>query len=87
MQMYMQLSYMNGVRKVRTYLCWTPGERTSKYMSTRCFGHSKLQIDGKQYCLTHLEFDINVAPFIMKAIVSTVMSQAEAIDLHGIILH
>lgn len=37
-------------------------------------------LDRKQYCLTCFGFNLNVAPLIMKAIVSTVMLQKEAPD-------
>lgn len=39
-----------------------------------------MKINGKQYYLRCFGFHLNVAPLIMKAIVSTVMSQEEAID-------
>ena len=40
--------------------------------------YQTVKIDGKRYCLTCLGFGLNVAPLIMKAIVSAVMSQEEA---------
>ena len=38
-----------------------------------------VKIGGQRYCLTHLGFGLNVAPLIMKAIVSAVLSQGEAV--------
>ena len=38
-----------------------------------------VKIGGQRYCLTRLEFGLNVAPLIMKAIVSAVLSQEEAV--------
>ena len=38
-----------------------------------------VKISGQRYCLTHLEFGLNVAPLIMKAIVSAVLSQKETV--------
>ena len=38
-----------------------------------------VKIGGLRYCLTRLGFDFNVAPLIMKAIVSEVLSQEEAV--------
>ena len=40
--------------------------------------YQTVKIDEKRYCLTHLGFGLNVAPLIMKAIVSTALSQEEA---------
>ena len=37
-----------------------------------------VKIDGQRYCLTRLGFGLNVAPLIMKAIVSAMLSQEEA---------
>ena len=39
-----------------------------------------MKIVGQRYCLTRLGFGLNVAPLIMKAIVSAVLSQEEAAD-------
>ena len=39
-----------------------------------------VQIGGQRYCLTLLGFGLNVAPLIIKAIVSTVLSQEETVD-------
>lgn len=36
-----------------------------------------LIIKGKRYCLTHVRFNLNVAPLIMKAIFKTVLTQEE----------
>ena len=41
--------------------------------------YQTVKIDGKRYCLTRLGFGLNVAPLIMKAIVSAVLSQEEAV--------
>ena len=38
-----------------------------------------VEIGGQKYCLTCLGFGLNVAPLIMKAIVSAVLSQKEAV--------
>ena len=38
-----------------------------------------MKIGGQRYCLTRLGLGLNVAPLIMKAIVSTVLSQEEAV--------
>ena len=38
-----------------------------------------MRIHGQRYCLTCLGFDSNVAPLIMKAIVSTLLSQEDAL--------
>ena len=38
-----------------------------------------MKINGKRYCQTHLEFSLNVAPLIMKAIISAVLLQEEAV--------
>ena len=38
-----------------------------------------VKIGGQRYCLTCLEFGLNVAPHIMKAIVSAVLLQEEAV--------
>ena len=38
-----------------------------------------MKIGRQRYCLTRLGFGLNVAPLIMKAIVSTVLSQQEAV--------
>ena len=42
--------------------------------------YQTVKIDGKRYCLTHLGFGLNVAPLIMKAIVSAVLLQEEAME-------
>ena len=34
-----------------------------------------MKIDGRRYCLTCLEFGLNVAPLIMKVIISTVLAR------------
>ena len=39
-----------------------------------------VKIGKQRYCLTRLGFGLNVAPLIMKAIVSAVLSQEEAVD-------
>lgn len=39
-----------------------------------------VKIDRKRYCPTRLGFGLNLVPLIMKAIVSTVMSQEKTID-------
>ena len=41
--------------------------------------YQTVKIDGKRYCLTCLGFGLNLAPLIMKAIVSAVLSQEEAV--------
>ena len=38
-----------------------------------------VKIGEQRYCLTRLGFGLNVAPLIMKAIFSTVLSQEEAV--------
>ncbi len=38
-----------------------------------------VRVDGKRYCLTHLGFGLNVAPLIMKAIISMVLAQEETV--------
>ena len=38
-----------------------------------------MKIDEQRYCLTHSGFGLNVAPLIMKAIVSAVLSHEEAV--------
>ena len=35
---------------------------------------------GKRYCLTRLDFGLNVAPQIMKTIISAVLSQEEVVE-------
>ena len=47
-QMSAQLNCTNGNRNVLTYLCWTSGERTSRYVSMRHCGHIRpLRLMGK----------------------------------------
>ena len=41
--------------------------------------YQTVKIDGKRYCLTCLGFSLNVVPLIMKAIISAVLSQEEAV--------
>ena len=35
---------------------------------------------GQRYCLTRLGFGLNVAPSVMKAVLTTVLIQAETVD-------
>ena len=39
-----------------------------------------MKIGGQRYCLTRLGFGLNVAPLIIKAIVSMALSQEEAVS-------
>ena len=39
-----------------------------------------VKIDGSRYCLTRLGFGLNVAPLIMKAIISAVLAQGATVS-------
>ena len=46
-----------------------------------CYGQLQtVKVDGKRYCLTRLGFGLNVAPLIMKAIISTVLAQDKTVS-------
>ena len=49
------------------------------YDHEKLWSYQTVKINGKRYCLTRLGYGLNVVPLIMKAIVSTVLSQEEAV--------
>ena len=79
-QMFAQHNCVNGSKRVPMYPCLTlRGHIFRVCVQKTLWPFQTKKIGGKRYCLTHLGFGLNVALLIMKAIVSTVLSQEEVV--------
>ena len=76
-QMCALRSWANGDSEGRMLFNWTCVRHSCRSTLTSLCGHSKLKIKEQIYCLTRLEFELNVAPQIMRSIVKAVVEQDE----------